>query len=68
MSDETKFMWLGGGQYHCDPHRPISSIPFFFAPLEAKCAECSENSRLSYLSVHAAQRGHAEDRNEEESR
>lgn len=61
MSDETKAMWLGGGQYHCDEHRPVACIPFFFAPFDAECAECSDDAPSSYLSLNAANRGHNED-------
>lgn len=39
--------WLYGGQFHCYTHR--SGIPFFFAPEDAVCAECSENAPESYF-------------------
>jgi len=44
---ETKPMWLMAGQFHCDEHK--AGIPFFFAPLDAKCAECSQDEPESYL-------------------
>lgn len=47
MSDETKGMWLCGGQFHCDAHK--AGIPFYFAPMDATCAECSNNAPESYL-------------------
>ena len=45
--EETKSMWLCGGQFHCDKHR--AGIPFYFAPVDAECSECSNDSPLSYL-------------------
>ena len=44
---KTKGMWLAGGQFHCDTHK--CGIPFYFAPMNAKCAECSDNAPESYL-------------------
>lgn len=46
---ETKSMWLMAGQYHCDEHKPVTCMPFGYAPLDAECAECSNDSPLSYL-------------------
>jgi hypothetical protein len=45
----TKVMWLFGGQFHCDEH--VAGIPFFFAPMDAKCSECSDNAPESLLSL-----------------
>lgn len=39
--------WLMSGQFHCDTHR--AGIPFFFAPPDAVCAECSGDAANSYL-------------------
>lgn len=44
---EGSGVWLDGGQFHCDQHR--SGIPFYFAPDDAVCAECSEDAPESYL-------------------
>lgn len=52
----TKEMWLYGGQFHCHAHNV--GIPFYFAPEDAECAECSDNSKLSFL-VHKAEAPHA---------
>jgi hypothetical protein len=47
--EATKAMWLNAGQFHCDDHKPIHCIPFFFAPLSAECAECSNGALASFL-------------------
>jgi hypothetical protein len=47
MPAETKEMWLCFGQFHCDKHK--NGIPFYFAPMDAKCAECSDDAAESYL-------------------
>lgn len=46
---ETKTMWLSYGRFHCDEHRPVFAMPFYFAPLDAKCAECSHDADESKL-------------------
>ncbi len=45
----TTAFWLSAGQFYCDDHRPSHYMPFFFAPMDAKCAECSNNAPESYL-------------------
>jgi hypothetical protein len=42
--DGTKGMWLWGGQFFCDTHKPVQCMPFFFAPIDAECAECTDDS------------------------
>lgn len=46
----VKSMWLGAGQFWCDAHRmERKTMPFFFAPRDAVCAECTDNALESYL-------------------
>lgn len=33
-------VWLFGGEFYCDHHRPGNTIPFFFAPENAACVVC----------------------------
>jgi len=53
--DETQTFWLDGGQFYCDKHR--SGIPFYFAPCDAVCAECSGDAPESYLKRDLAKEG-----------
>lgn len=41
--------WLSGGLYFCDEHKPIACIPFFGAPSDAVCNECSGDVAESHL-------------------
>lgn len=50
--EQTKPMWICWGQFHCDEHK--AGIQFFFAPLDAECAECSGDSPKSYLTKEGA--------------